>query len=111
MPCGLFLVKNFLKNTSVFYWVDGKGKKVSPILTNQPDAENWWKLHMFSQYEGKERRKSVRDRRNHHTTRDILKSRKGQKKISPGRRVTDQPISVDIDLFKKKLEKETAGLE
>ena len=110
MPEGLFLVKNLYKGNLVFYWVNNKGKKVSPLASNQAEAEDWWKSYMFSQYENAERRQVVRDRRSLHSTREIVQSRKGQSTISRGRRVTDQPISVDIDLFQKKLDEETSDL-
>ena len=110
MPEGLFLVKNLYKGNLVFYWVNNQGKKVSPLASNQTEAEDWWKSYMFSQYENAERRQVVRDRRSLHSTREIVQSRKGQSTISRGRRITDQPISVDIDLFQKKIDEETSDL-
>lgn len=113
MPsCGLYLVKNLYKDKVVFYWVNKeKGKKISPLLSSMLEAEDWWKRYIFSKYEGAERRSTVRDRRLCHSTRDVMKSRKGEKHISPGRRVTDQPIEVDIDLYQKKLKDELSDLE
>lgn len=110
MPEGLFLVKNLYKGNLVFYWVNNQGKKVSPLASNQAEAEDWWKSYMFSQYENAERRQVVRDRRSLHSTREIVQTRKGQSTISRGRRITDQPISVDIDLFQKKIDEETSDL-
>lgn len=113
MPsCGLYLVKNLFKDKVVFYWVNKeKGKKISPLLNSMGEAEDWWKRYMYSMYEDVERRRAVKDRRLCHSTRDVMKTRKGQKHISPGRRATDIPIKVDIDLYDKKLKDELSDLE
>lgn len=106
MSADLLLVKNLHNGRVVFYWVNKQGKRVSSILHNQTAAEEWWKTYMFSQYEGIERRHSIADRRACSTTRSLIKERKNESDVNPGRRETDGPIKVDIDLYQKKI-KET----
>ncbi|KEA64595.1 hypothetical protein ADIMK_1048 [Marinobacterium lacunae] len=59
---------------------------------------------MFSRYEGDERRKSIIDRRSDAEKRRRMEERGNLLSISPyGRRHTDIPVDVDIDLVAEKL--------
>lgn len=103
MPAGLFLVKNLHNERVIFYWVNKTGKRVSPLEHSQSTAEEWWKTFMFSQYNGAERRKTIVDRRACFTTRAIMDQRTQVATDPVGRRYTDHPIKIDINLYDKKI--------
>ncbi|WP_299183401.1 hypothetical protein [uncultured Neptuniibacter sp.] len=99
------LVKDLNENGIVFYWIDDSGEQISPDLYCLIVAEEWWKTYLFSQYEGAERRKSIIDRRHDLEKRKMMeRNHKFSRQNPQGRRKTDQPIKVDIDLVKEKLE-------
>ena len=98
------LVKDLVDGRIVYYWIDGNGEVTSDYLHSFVDAEEWWKHLMFSLYEGEERRRSICDRRQDQETRKKLEYREKYHRSNPlGRRVTDMPVSVDLDLSKEKI--------
>ncbi|GGB99408.1 hypothetical protein GCM10011352_27000 [Marinobacterium zhoushanense] len=105
----MYLVKDLIDCRIVFYWLDETGCEVSPELCTFQDAEEWWKALMFERYRGYERRKSIIDRRTDFEKRQRMDNSHRFASINPyGRRVTDQPIKVDIDLAAEKLLELTA---
>ena len=93
------LVKDFIKGKITFYWIDKKKKPQSPALPSAFHAKEWLINHYFDSYDGPERRKTLVDRR-------YLEKNKGNSKRNshtPGRRITDRPIKVDINLADKKI--------
>ncbi|WP_299182821.1 hypothetical protein [uncultured Neptuniibacter sp.] len=95
------LVKDFINFQFCYYWIDEATTKVSPDLPTFNHAQEWIISYHFSQYQGPERRKRKVDRR-------LLDAKKQyssrRKSTSKGRRITDKPISIDIDLAHKKLQ-------
>ncbi|MBV1789034.1 hypothetical protein KQ940_13330 [Marinobacterium sp. D7] len=105
----MYLVKDLIDCRIVFYWLDDAGIQVSAELPTFQDAEEWWKIHIFAQYEGFERRKSIVDRRTDFEKRQRMDNSHRFASINPyGRRMTDRPIKVDIDLATEKLAELTA---
>ncbi|WP_286240813.1 hypothetical protein [Neptuniibacter halophilus] len=99
------LVKDLYDSDIVFYWTGDSGEKLSPNLHTLMEAEEWWKREMFARYEGPERRKSIYDRREDSETRKRFERNHKFSRHNPqGRRQTDQPVKVDIDLAKEKIE-------
>ncbi|WP_420599472.1 hypothetical protein [Neptuniibacter sp.] len=98
------LVKDLTGGRIVYYWVDGNDEVASDYLHSFVEAEEWWKHLMFSLYEGEDRRRSICDRRQDQETRKKLEYREKFHRSNPlGRRVTDMPVSIDIDLSKEKI--------
>lgn len=98
------LVKDLSDEGVVLYWVEDESHVVSPHLRTLMDAEEWWKKHMFAQYSGDERRGSIYDRRRDLTMRQHFEFSDKFTRLHPnGRRATDTPVSVDVDLFQQKL--------
>ena len=101
----LQLVKDFKKFKFIYYWVDRYSMKVSPDMTTFYHAEEWITDYSFALYKGRERRVSKIDRR----TARLMKIIKGKARFSskrrgiPGRRVTDNPVKVDLNLAAEKL--------
>lgn len=106
----LFLVKNLLNDRVVFYWVNKKGKRVSPVQHTQPHAEDWWKTFVFSCYEGMERRKTIMDRRKCFKTRSIMDQRNKVATDPVGRRYTDHPIKISFNIYEKKIKEFVTSL-
>jgi hypothetical protein len=97
------LVKDFLDEGIVLYWVEDS-RQVSPFLHTMVDAEEWWKKYQFAQYEGKERRRTIYDRRSNLEMRKHFEL--NGRYIPPrpnGRRSTDQPVFIALDLFEDKM--------
>lgn len=95
------LVKDFVKAKIVFYWIDDQDKRVSPPQPSLHHAKEWLVHQHFISYDGPERRKSKIDRRfngphNEHNKRNPH---------THGRRVTDRPIKVDLNLAEFKISK------
>jgi hypothetical protein len=102
------LVKDLLEGRIVFYWLFEDGIQVSHHLHTLQEAEEWWKEFMFAQYEGNNRRRSIHDRRKNHDHRKQLELIERYGRSNPlGRRETDSPIRVDIDLFQEKISRLT----
>lgn len=98
------LVKDLLDEGIVLYWVEGR-QQVSPVLHTMVDAEEWWKKYQFAQYNGEERRKTIYDRRSNLEMRKHFEL--NGRYIPPrpnGRRETDQPVFIAVDLFEGKLQ-------
>lgn len=105
MEVDVKLIKDLIEGRIVFYWMDENGEVVSTYLHSFIEAEEWWKMFMFSQYSGEERRQSICDRRQDMDTRRKLEFREKFNRTNPtGRRVTDIPVTVDLDLSKEKIE-------
>lgn len=100
------LVKDLVDSRIVFYWIDETDKRLSPDHATFQLAQEWWKSYMFSRYEGDERRKSIIDRRSDAEKRRRMEEQSNLSSISPyGRRHTDTPVEVDIDLVAEKLKR------
>jgi len=100
----MYLIKDLIDCRIVFYWLDERGYQISPDLCSFPRAEEWWKAHMFAQYKGVERRTSIVDRRTDFDKRQRMDNSYRFASINPyGRRQTDQPIKVHLDLADEKL--------
>lgn len=101
----LRLAKDFIDYQFTYFWVDisgVKGRKVSKNLPTIQHAKEWFIDYHYSKYTGVERRKSKQDQRQNSNIRlnPILCKRDTSTR---GRRITDKPIKVDIDLSKKKI--------
>lgn len=98
------LVKDLGANGVVLYWSGAKAKKLSPDLYNITEAEEWWKTYHFAQYQGEERRASIHDRRQDEVKRGFYDAGNRFFRTNPnGRRATDKPVKVDVDLSQLKL--------
>jgi len=98
------LVKDLVDGRIVFYWIDTSGTKLSPDHATFQLAQEWWKHYLFSRYDGEERRKSIIDRRSDADKRRRMDKSEKLSSISPyGRRRTDIPVAVDIDLVAERL--------
>jgi hypothetical protein len=108
----LKLVKDFHEYQFVYYWIDSHAVRVSPNLPTPQFAEEWVIHHYFSEYNGKERRRTIFDRRYDGSkvklegTQIFFSKRKPSVK---GRRSTDLPIAIDLDLSVEKLHKLRSG--
>ncbi|WP_415888368.1 hypothetical protein ACMXYV_10065 [Neptuniibacter sp. SY11_33] len=101
----LRLVKDFIDYQFTYFWVESSGKKARRMSKNLPTLEHareWIIDYHYGQYSGIERRVAKQDRRQNSNIKlnPILCKRNT---TSPGRRVTDKPIHIDIDLSKKKI--------
>lgn len=100
------LVKDFDSYEFIYYWVDQDHIKVSSNLATVELAEEWLIHYHFSEYPGKERRRSFYDRRYSANkvklqgTQIFFSKRKPPLK---GRRMTDRVTEVDMDLSKEKI--------
>ncbi|WP_415903238.1 hypothetical protein ACMXYR_05680 [Neptuniibacter sp. QD29_5] len=97
------LVKDFINYEIVFYWADESLTPCSPHLHSITAAEEWWKKYLFSQYQGPERRKSIVDRRSNHDKRNSMDKNQYSRSNPLGRRESDKPVKVEIDLFQEKI--------
>ncbi|MBV1789505.1 hypothetical protein KQ940_15730 [Marinobacterium sp. D7] len=98
------LVKDLVDSRIVLYWTADTGKQLSTYLASLSQAEEWWKAYMFSRYDGEERRQSILDRRTNAEKRRRIVQSSELIPISPyGRRRTDIPVKVDVDLVADKL--------
>lgn len=98
------LVKDLTREGVVLYWIGPKAKPLSPHLHCINEAEEWWKKYHFALYQGKERRSSLHDRRKDDGKRDHFDLNKNLFRLNPnGRRFTDRPVKIDVDLFQLKL--------
>lgn len=100
---------NFIKTTHQcedrYFFEDRPGHKCSPYFHTLDGAEHWRSYELTRQYKGKERRRSLTDRR---TDRQRLKDM-----VAPiwpytsmsGRREADQPLVVDVDRTEDHLER------
>jgi hypothetical protein len=98
------LIKDLTSEGVVLYWTGSKARKLSPDFHSVNEAEEWWRSYHFSQYDGVERRASIDDRRQDLGKRNSLDNQNCFFRPNPnGRRVTDKPIKVDVDLSVLKL--------
>ena len=98
------LVKDITERGVVLYWIGPKAKKLSQEFHCMNEAEEWWRCYHFTLYQGEERRVSIHDRRKNDGHRDQFDLNRNLLRLNPnGRRFTDRPIKVDVDLFKLKL--------
>ncbi|WP_415896349.1 hypothetical protein ACMXYX_09560 [Neptuniibacter sp. QD72_48] len=111
----LKLVKDFIDYQFTYFWVESSGTKARRISKKLPTLEHareWFIDYHYAQYNGIERRKSKQDQRKNSNNRfnPILCKRNASNR---GRRITDKPIQIDIDLSKKKIKslQETACSE
>ncbi len=97
------LIKDLRDEGVVLFWVEDE-RQVSPFLHTLVDAEEWWKKYQFSQYQGQERRKTIYDRRSNTEMRKQFEL--NGRYIPPrpnGRRSSDQPVFIALDLFEEKM--------
>ncbi|WP_139044301.1 hypothetical protein [Marinobacterium stanieri] len=94
------LLKDYIDDRICFYWSDQSGGLVSPRLATFQDAEEWWKRYLFGRYQGKERRRSIFDRRTNHAKRQRVADGAAW---GLGRRITDLPVRVAHDLASRKV--------
>lgn len=98
------LVKDLSPSGIIYFWVDENLEKISPDIPTLQLADEWRTHFIFSQFEGMERRNSFIDRRKDDTQREELDKNLFHNRLNPvGRRVTDEPIKVDVDLAVEKL--------
>lgn len=98
------LVKDLIDHRIVYYWtVDDH--RISPVLASFVLAEEWIAKFYNDSYLGEERRRSHIDRRKLYTARDRLRNVEILPTSPVGRRVSDKPVKVDIDLAKEKMQK------
>lgn len=101
------LVKDIDKNGIFFYWSDPDfiDVPISPRLPCIELAKEWRDKHLFSLYRGDERRHSHIDRRLDKTKRKQVDEALFYSRQRPeGRRSTDKPLTVDIDLVADKVQ-------
>jgi len=97
------LVKDLCDEGIVLYWSD-EDQRVSPYLHTMVDAEEWWKKYHFAQYEGEERRRTIYDRRANQEMRKHFELNGRYIAARPdGRRETDHPVFIALDLFEEKM--------
>lgn len=98
------LIKDFLGNRIVYYWtLDGQTTATSPHFASIEHASEWYIKYNNSLYDGEERRASHIDRRTLHHKRDEKIKKHVSSDNPDGRRETDKPVKVGIDLSKQKL--------
>ncbi len=99
----LKLVKDFEDYKIIYYWIDAEKVSVSPFFPTLSHAKEWYIHYHFNQYQGPDRRKRKVDRRS--VAKNDFEHVGSSKRSASrhGRRLTDQPIQVDIDLAKEKL--------
>lgn len=98
------LIKDLNQNEVVLYWSGAGAEKLSPNLHNLAESEEWWKKYHFSLYQGEERRASIYDRRKDEMKRGFFDTHNRFVRPNPdGRRITDKPVKVDVDLAELKL--------
>jgi len=100
----LYLIKDFVDQKIVLYWIDEGGHILSPMFMALSTAKEWWLEYNFSNYYGVERRKSIVDRRRLYSQR----TREDQSRHIPsaqpeGRRYTDIDIKIDRDISRVKM--------
>lgn len=100
----LYLIKDFINQKIVLYWIDEFDNRVSPLLANMQLAEEWWVKHQFANTSDVERRSSFIDRRKLYIKRVArLDTTRISSKTSAGRRGTDKPIQIHKDLSRVKI--------
>jgi len=98
------LVKDLTDEGIIYYWVDQSGEEMSPHLHSFSLAEEWRIRYLFSLYAGEERRASIIDRRSNLEKRKLMEKNHLSSRNNPlGRRKSDIPAAVDIDLFEEKI--------
>ncbi len=100
----LSLVRDLKGTRVVYYWINrAQRERVSPVFPSFPIAEEWLLKYRHNAYKGKNRRRSLIDRRKLNGTGDNLDKRtpKPQKQ---GRRASDKRPKVVLDLAKTKLD-------
>ena len=98
------LVKDLIGHRIVYYWtLDGQTTATSPEFASIEHAQEWYVKYNNSLYEGVERRSSHIDRRTLHHKRDAKFSKHVSSANPGGRRETDKPVKVGIDLSKQKM--------
>lgn len=98
------LVKDLSPSGIVYYWIDEWSEKISPDIPTLQLADEWRTRFVFSKFEGIERRNSFLDRRKDSNQRKELDKNLFHNRLNPvGRRETDEPITIDIDLAVEKL--------
>lgn len=101
------LVKDIDEKGIFFYWSDPDcvDVSISPRLPCIELAKEWRDKHLFSLYRGYERRCSHIDRRLDRTKRkQVDKALFYSRRRPEGRRSTDKPLQVDIDLVVNKVQ-------
>ncbi|WP_415903935.1 hypothetical protein ACMXYW_10015 [Neptuniibacter sp. QD48_55] len=101
------LVKDIDKKGIFFYWSNpySSDVRISPRLPCIELAKEWRDKHLFSLYKGDERRRSHIDRRLDKTKRkQVDKALFYYRQRPEGRRSTDKPLTVDIDLVADKVQ-------
>lgn len=93
------LVKDYIDYKIVFYWQNKQSKRISPTFPSLVHAKAWLIDLYFDAYKGPERRESTVDRRSLQQA-DFHAQRTP---YSKGRRITDRPITVDVNLADKKI--------
>ncbi|WP_286238275.1 hypothetical protein [Neptuniibacter halophilus] len=100
------LVKDFGDYQFTYYWIDDSNQQISPNLPTLSHAHEWLVTYHHDQHEGTERRKTRYDRRHPNgPMRDSISSKRNP--VSSGRRSTDRPVAVDLDLSVGKVAKLT----
>jgi len=101
----LKLIKDLDNFKFVYYWACPFRGKVSPEMPTLLHAGEWMIEYQTANYEGRERRKTMIDRR-----KKELKPRTTDEKLQfvkrtrpEGRRITDKMPDVDLDLSEEKL--------
>jgi hypothetical protein len=99
------LVKDLSPSGIVYYWTDELFDKISPDIPTIQLADEWRTRFVFSKFQGIERRHSFIDRRKDNNQRKELDKNLFYNRLNPvGRRVTDGPVSIDMDLAVEKLQ-------
>lgn len=99
------LMKDLADERIIFYWIDSSEERLSPSLATLDLAKEWRDQRMFDSYPGAERRSSIIDRRSNRNKRESMtKSHRSARTNPQGRRITDIPVAVDVDLVKEKLQ-------
>jgi hypothetical protein len=101
------LIKDLNNSGNAFYsWLTEDGENISGNLPTNMSAHEWWTRHLFSQYEGLERRSSIYDRRRDLRMRKIFDLEQEYARLFYlGRRKTDKAPEIHLDLFKIKIQK------
>lgn len=96
----LKLVKDFRDFRLVYYWINPLKKKIiSPLMPTLLHAAEWRAEYITSAYTGAERRQNKTDRRYADSNDTVGESRNNR----GGRRITDNPVSIDYDISVKKI--------
>lgn len=96
------LVKDYIDHKIVFYWQNKTSKRISPHFPSLTHAKEWLIDQYFDKYKGPERRRSKIDRRSLQKEAYHLQ----RSPFTKGRRITDRPIQVEINLAEQKIAEE-----